>query len=596
MSTIIEKLNEIFNIKNNIKQSIINKGVDVPDNTPFANYPDKINNITGGSGSGSGSGDGSYYESLYNQMTNNGYSMRGLLAYSQAREVDLIGLDFSNMEDARYMFYNCNARINLGQCDTSNLRMTMSMFDGFTNGNNYIDISVFDFSNVTEPHSMFANSNVNYIDVRNINLDFSKIYNAEHLFSGCGGDTLDLSNWNITGLTNMGNMFYNCQCKAINLTGWATNNVENMGNLFWGCSNLQELIIPNWDMTNVQNYWSMLDGCNNLRYVDIRNCNADTVSKIIEQLPNKSEANYGEIELPEGSSQDFINMAMNKYWKPTSLEVTPVTSGDLSIGLNQIMIGEKTLITLSNCTPWYGTRDNIVFVSSNTDAVIIEGNKAKAVGIGEAQIIAINSATQETISNNPVTISVTEIDANPGLIMFKANDLNIEREIWIGQVNNQEYNSRQLSYDNGVYSLDVGAPITQLRFYENSNISEIVKLNMSSMTNLQEVFYNCTNLEYVDANNWVNANTTQVHHLFTNCTNLKELDISNWDAGHLGYINYVMGCTNLNVIRMDNCSNATIRKAIDGDFPRNNVGTIYCKRANAEGIQAPGNWSFSYID
>jgi surface protein len=265
--------------------------------------------------------------------------------------------------------------------------------------------------------------------------------------------------------------------------------------------------------------------------------------------------------------------------------------------MNQIMVGEKTPIVLSNCNPWYGTRDNIVFVSSNTDAVIIEGNKAKAVGEGEAQITAINSATQATISNNPATITVTLTDANPGLIMFKANNLNIEREIWIGQINNQEYNARQLSLSDGVYSLNVGAPITQLRVYDSSNISEIVKLNMSSMTCYQEVFWGCTNLEYVDANNWVNENTTQVNHLFTNCTGLKEVDISNWNAENLNYINAFMGCTSLHTIRMDNCNNDTISKVIiTEDFPSSNQGTIYCKRANAAGLEAPGNWTFSYID
>ena len=589
--SIVDDLNRINNIKHEIRNAIANKGVEIEYNTPFAEYPNKINNIVG-------SGEVSYYEKLYNQMTNDGYNMDGLFAYIGGKQIDLTDLDFSKVESAENMFYECGSRINLGQCNTSNLRYATSMFQNFTNGNNYIDLSAFDFSNVESARSIFYGCNLDNIDIRNINLNLSNvIMRSGSMFNSCTG-TLDLSNWSIDGIREIHELFMNCMCSRIDLTNWVTTNMITMNRMFSYCTNLQELIIPDWDMTNVQNYNSMFQNCNNLRYVDIRNGNDDTVSKILEQLPTKSEANFGEIELPEGASEDIINTAMNKYWKPTSLEATPVTNGDISVGMNQIMIGERTPITLSNCTPWYGARDNIVFVSSNTDAVIIEGNKAKAVGEGEAQITAIDSTTQATISNNPATITVTLTDANPGLIMFKSNNLSIEQRNWVMRVNNQEYMSNQLSLSDGVYSLNIGQPITDIRFYESSNITEVVKLNMSSATRLGDVFYRCSNLEYVDANNWLTPNVTEVGGVFCECTNLKEIDISNWNADHLGdRLNIVMGCTSLHTIRMDNCNNATISNIIGtGDFPSSNQGTIYCKRANAEGLEAPGNWTFSYID
>lgn len=45
-----EKLNTILNIKFEIKQAIIDKGIEVGDNEQFANYPAKILEIQGGSG------------------------------------------------------------------------------------------------------------------------------------------------------------------------------------------------------------------------------------------------------------------------------------------------------------------------------------------------------------------------------------------------------------------------------------------------------------------------------------------------------------------------------------------------------------------
>jgi surface protein len=594
MSSIVEKLNEINDIKNNIKQAIRDKGVDVVDGTPFAEYPNCIRNISGGN---------SYYEELYNKRTNNGYTLDGLFAYSRGEEtLDLTGLDFSRVQSAQGMFYKCNSRINIGQCNTSNLEQAPVMFQYFTNGGAYIDLSVFDFSNVMFAQGMFSGCNLDNIDIRNINLNLSKTRNRFGMFDNCTG-TLDLSNWSIDGLTELTEFFMNCKCSKINLTNWATTNITWMNYMFTQCSSLQELIIPSWDMTNAQGYMGMFNNCNNLRYVDVHNCNDNTASKIIEQLPMKSEANYGEIELPEGSSQNIINFAMNKYWKPTSLEATPVTSGDVSVvGINQIMVGEKTSIVLSNCSPWYGTKDNIVFVSSNTDAVVIEGNKAKAVGEGEAQITAIDSTTQATISNNPATITVTLTDANPGLIMFKSSTPNLQNYSYgVMRVNNVDYRTNQLSLIDGIYRLNVGEPITQFKFYQDSNVTEVVKLNVSKVTNMNDMFYKCTSLREIDANNWVTPSVTAAYAMFGFCPNLEIADISNWDTSGMKSTDAFYGSNNLHTLRMDNCSRTTISMITGtGDFPNGTIEgvtrTIYCKESNAAGLTAPNGWVFSYVD
>lgn len=50
MATIADKLRTILNIKLEIKQAIIDKGVKIEDNEQFAIYPVKILEIQGGSG------------------------------------------------------------------------------------------------------------------------------------------------------------------------------------------------------------------------------------------------------------------------------------------------------------------------------------------------------------------------------------------------------------------------------------------------------------------------------------------------------------------------------------------------------------------
>lgn len=45
MSTIAEQLAALAQIKEDIRQAIIDKGVDVPENTPFADYASLIGDI-----------------------------------------------------------------------------------------------------------------------------------------------------------------------------------------------------------------------------------------------------------------------------------------------------------------------------------------------------------------------------------------------------------------------------------------------------------------------------------------------------------------------------------------------------------------------
>ena len=52
MASIISDLNTILVIKRDIYNSIKEKGVDIPADTPLADYDDAIESITGGPGSG----------------------------------------------------------------------------------------------------------------------------------------------------------------------------------------------------------------------------------------------------------------------------------------------------------------------------------------------------------------------------------------------------------------------------------------------------------------------------------------------------------------------------------------------------------------
>ena len=84
------------------------------------------------------------------------------------------------------------------------------------------------------------------------------IQNAEYLFGHYKGSSLDVSNLDISQVTNMKYMFYFCsELTSLDLSSFNTSKVTNMRDCFYNCKKLTRLDIRNFDFTNVTSYSSM---------------------------------------------------------------------------------------------------------------------------------------------------------------------------------------------------------------------------------------------------------------------------------------------------------------------------------------------------
>ena len=75
--------------------------------------------------------------------------------------------------------------------------------------------------------------------------DVSNVTNMNGMFVGCSNFFgKGLENWNVSNVINMSYMF--CYCKNFNcdLSQWDVSNVTDMSGMFMGCSNF--FGIPNW--------------------------------------------------------------------------------------------------------------------------------------------------------------------------------------------------------------------------------------------------------------------------------------------------------------------------------------------------------------
>lgn len=182
--------------KQNIRTTIINKGVAVPEDAKLDQYANFINNITGG---GSGEIDETVFNYFFNKVTNNGTSFDRLFQYYTGVTLDVGALDVSNADSFLAMFecsYNLTELLNI-----SNWNVT------------------------------------------------STLHNTAHMFKECNSlISLDLSNWDTSGLQEIQEMFYNCtSLQYLNLSTWNTSNVNNIENMFYGVPSTCEIIVgPNW--------------------------------------------------------------------------------------------------------------------------------------------------------------------------------------------------------------------------------------------------------------------------------------------------------------------------------------------------------------
>ena len=147
-----------------------------------------------------------------------------------------------------------------------------NMKDFFKNCSNLIsvDLSNFNSSNVTDMGNLFNECN-KLKEIKGINkLNTNKVTNMTGLFDNCHIlEKLDLSNFNTENVQDMSYMFNNCrklkEIKGINKLN--TNKVIAMNTMFQACYELEYLDLSNFNTENVTNMSYMFNECNKLKEI-----------------------------------------------------------------------------------------------------------------------------------------------------------------------------------------------------------------------------------------------------------------------------------------------------------------------------------------
>ena len=181
----------------------------------------------------------------------------------------LTSVDFSNI----YYDYNVSSSLMFLECESliyvnfgnkkfiSNNKDISSMFYGCSSLTS-IDLSNFDVSKITNFEYMFYNCK----SLQTINFGNFKLDNAEsilRIFTNCISlKSLDLSSFKPVKLKNMYGAFSNCHSLiSINLNRFYTSLVTSMSYLFYNCTSLSLIDISSFNTQNIKNMDSMFENC-----------------------------------------------------------------------------------------------------------------------------------------------------------------------------------------------------------------------------------------------------------------------------------------------------------------------------------------------
>ena len=263
-----------------------------------------------------------------------------------------------NSDNTIKMWYNeadANGNYDITIGSNNTIYANPSSFELFSNLTNVtsIDLSNMDTSGMTNMSNMFSDNtsltNITFGD----NFNTANVINMSGMFKNCTIlKTIDLSSFDTSNATIMASMFMNCQgLQNLDLKSFNTSNVTNMLYMFYNCSSLTSLDLSSFNTSNVERMDAMFYNCSSLISLDLSNFDTSKITDMTYMFNRcKSLTN---INL---SSFDTSNVSSlyDAFAGLTSLKVLDLSSFDTSkvTNMGRMFLNSNNLVTIYVSDLW----------------------------------------------------------------------------------------------------------------------------------------------------------------------------------------------------------------------------------------------------
>ena len=188
--------------------------------------------------------------------------------------------------------------------------------------------------NITNMSSMFKNTLLTDLSVLK-DWNTSNVTDMTAVFQNVSATDVDLSNWDVSSVTNMSYMFDGMRkLTNLNVSGWDTSKVTQMQYLFRNCTNLVDIKgIENWDTTLLSNAMQVFDGTSSLTTIDLSGWNMDNITETSWMFQNCTSLT--EIKGIENWTFEKVTRRAKEMFKNTpKLKVINLSKAEIKSGVD----------------------------------------------------------------------------------------------------------------------------------------------------------------------------------------------------------------------------------------------------------------------
>jgi surface protein len=333
-------------------------------------------------------------------------------------------------------------------------------------------------------------------------LNTSEVTTMNSMFECCSKITnLDLSHFYTSKVTNMQDVFAGCESlKDINLHGFDTSNVTVMSRMFSGCIALETLNLGSFNTSSVTDMTMMFYGCGNLRTIYVS----------------------GGWSAPEAGSYGMF------------------------IQCGKIIGGEGTTYDDYHTAADYAHIDG-----GESDPGYLSATLPEAYAVYNRSSDNVSTLTfyYDNLRNTMQRVGIKKYDLNEGYNMP-------------GWISDNRY-IEKVVFDESFK--DARPTSTFCWFSGNQDLDTFVgweNLNTSEVTNMSQMFQDCSGLTSVTLSGFDTQNVTNMSQMFQNCSGLTSISLSGFDTQNVTTMGHMFfGCSSLTSINLSGINTSNLVSA-----------------------------------